>query len=282
MKQVDTKKLILACLMIMILMIVYTRVDQSRQHKEAAVETAKEMTVKKQPGSLLLSDRMEAAQEAADTVEDEETAATEEGILGPAEKMRLNYARKEPYGLVIELDYVSAEKISLHGNFGYMVFKLESAEDGSLMAVNTNAVTLEELGGLTMGGAAYTDLLAGDGYALIIPGIHNEEIARRRKFLYIEETDEITGGIVAPQWMMEKASVNDYRDAVVEEERSAELAELLRAEYKSKLLYGPVAVPEYDGNLYGFLAENGEKLEHVWYGIWNCDIGTMTKIPLFP
>ena len=48
-----------------------------------------------------------------------------------------------------------------------------------------------------------------------------------------------------------------------------------------KLLYGPVVIPEYDSNTYGFLAESGELLEDVWYGIWNRDLGTFVKVPLF-
>ena len=268
----------------MILMIVYTKVDQSRQYKEAAVETTAAAQVEKNPQSLLLSDRMEAAASlAAEEPEGDssEGSENEEEILGPAEKMNLQSARKESYGLVVELDYVSEAKISLHGNFGYMVFALKGAEDGTISAVNTNAVTLEELGGFTMGGAAYTDVLAGDGVALIMPGIHNEEIARRRKFLYIEETNEITGGIVAPQWMMEKMAENDYSDAIVEEALTAELTELIRTEHEGKLLYGPVVIPEYDSNVYGFLAENGENLEDVWYGLWMRDTGTVKKIVLF-
>lgn len=264
-------------------MIVYTKVDQSRLNKDTLVETEAVKTAGNQPRSLLLSDRLEEAVPENDgTGEEAESPSEEEDkILGPAEKMKLEFAKKEPYGLVVELDYVSADKISLHGNFGYMVFVLEHAEDGSLMATNTNAVTVEELGGLTMGGSAYTDVLAGDGCALIVPGIHNEEIARRKKFLYIEETNEITGGVVAPQWMMEKMKNNDYRDAVAEEIWTEELTGFLRNEYKSKLLYGPVVIAEYDSNVYGFLAENGENLEHIWYGLWNRDLGTVTKIPLF-
>ena len=121
----------------------------------------------------------------------------------------------------------------------------------------------------------------GDGSALIVPGIHNEEIAIRRRFLYIEETNEITGGVVAPAWMMEKVSNNDYSDAVVETEYTSELMALVKELENGKLLYGPAVIPEYDSNIYGFLAENGENLEDVWYGLWNRDLGTLTKIPLF-
>lgn len=276
----------------MLLMIAYTKVDQLRNKKMDVAETVTEKAESGSPQSLLLSDRLSgfsdvsAAEEGADTAgksaagAGEDGAASEEELLGPAEKMDVKAARKEPYGLVIELDHVSANKISLHGTFGYMVFELESLSDGTLSAKNTSAVTLEELGGLTMGGAAYTDVLAGDGSALIVPGIHNEEIARRRKFLYIEETSEITGGIVAPDWMMKKMADNDYTDAVVDGAYTEELTALLR-EDASKLLYGPAVIPEYDSNTYGFLAADGENLETVWYGIWNRDIGTITRISLF-
>lgn len=283
MKQMETKKLVLACLVIMVLMIIYTRIDLNRQHNMEAMEAENEAKSEKTPGSLLLAGNLEGILIGdADSVVEETESAKEEGeILGPAIKMNLRTVKKASHGLAVELDYVSASKISFHGNFGYMVYTLEEDADGALAASLQNAVTLEELGGLTMGGAAYTDVIGGDGSALIIPGIHNEEIAIRRRFLYIEETNEITGGVVAPAWMMEKVSNNDYSDAVVKTEYRSELMELVRELENGKLLYGPAVIPEYDSSIYGFLAENGENLEDVWYGLWNRDLGTLTKIPLF-
>ncbi|MBE5972341.1 MAG: hypothetical protein E7246_07485 [Lachnoclostridium sp.] len=275
MKQVDTKKLVLACLVIMVLMILYTKVqtgmEQSR--REAEVEAAE------RPNSLLASGQLLGFAEASEETVEEQETEDEENILGPAEKIDIKKARKEPYGLVVELDYVSAGRISLHGNFGYLAVALNVADDGTVSATIENAVTLEELGGIKMGGAAYTDILGGDGCALIVPGIHNEEIARRRRFLYIEETNEITGGIVAPDWMMQKVSCHDYSDAVTEEALVGEAKQMLDRE--SKLLYGPVVIPEYDSNVYGILAESGENLEDIWYGIWDRDTGTLVKVPLF-
>ena len=87
---------------------------------------------------------------------------------------------------------------------------------------------------------------------------------------------------MAPAWMMEKASKYDYSDAMVDTALTSELTVLLREKENSKLLYGPAVIPEYDSNVYGFLAENGDKLEDIWYGLWNRDLGTVTKIPLFP
>lgn len=285
------KKLVLGCLVIMVLMILYTKVttgiEQSKQ--EAEIETAVEAA--ENPNSLLLSDRLSGIADASDEdTSDEGTEnSEEENILGPAEKLDLDKAKKEPYGLVVELDYVSAGRISLHGSFGYMAISIKETADGAAIATIENAVTLEELGGVKMGGAAYTDVLGGEGCALIVPGIHNEEIARRRKFLYIEETNEIAGGIVAPDWMMKKIANNDYSDTVVEEELVEELKQVLKQQLNPsgdetvgyKLLYGPVVVPEYNSNIYGFLAENGENLEDIWYGLWNRDIGTIVRIPLF-
>lgn len=262
--------------MIMLLMILYTRIDLSRQDSGQYGADEIEHEAAAEPGSLLLTGKLGEDYDRA-----EEKEQNEEDLLGPAEKMNLKTARKEPHGLAVELDYVSADRISFHGIFGYMAYSLSSSEDGIPMANLECAVTFEELGGLTMGGAAYTDVIGGDGCAMIIPGIHNEEIARRRRFLYIEETNEITGGVVAPEWMMEKASNHDYSDAVVEENTVSELASLLRTDYESKLLYGPAVIPEYDSNTYGFLAENGDNLEDVWYGLWNRDLGQITKILLF-
>lgn len=281
MKQVDTKKLVLGCLVIMMFMIAYTKVKTTIATKKT--ETEIEVVVNNGNGtnSLLLTDRLNNTETVAATGDSEKQSQDDEDILGPAEKMDLLKAKKDSYGVIVELDHVSAGRISLHGTFGYMVFSLASSENGEIAATLENAVTLEELGGITMGGAARTDILAGDGCALIVPGIHNQEIARRRKFLYIEETNEITGGVVAPDWMMEKMSVNDYSDAVVEEEYVSELTAILKEDGNRKLLYGPVAIPESNSNIYAFLSENGDKLENLWYGLWNRDTGTVTKVPLF-
>lgn len=285
MKQVDTKKLVLACLVIMILMILYTKVDMGIKQSKQEAEMAAAMEEAERPNSLLTSGQLLGFADDSETdLEDdldeaESSEENEEKILGPAEKMDLKKARKESYGLVAELDFVSADRISLHGSFGYLAVALQTEEDGSVSATIEHAVTLEELGGIKMGGSAYTDILGGEGCALIVPGIHNEEIARRRKFLYIEETNEITGGIVAPDWMMKKVANNDYSDAVTEETLVEELKQMM--DQNGKLLYGPVVIPEYDSNTYGFLAESGELLENVWYGIWNRDLGTFVKVPLF-
>lgn len=282
MKQVDTKKLVLACLVIMILMILYTKVDMGIKQSKQEAEMAAALEEAERPNSLLTSGQLLGFADDSETDpvdEAESSEENEEKILGPAEKMDLKKARKESYGLVAELDFVSADRISLHGSFGYLAVALQTEEDGSVSATIEHAVTLEELGGIKMGGSAYTDILGGEGCALIVPGIHNEEIARRRKFLYIEETNEITGGIVAPDWMMKKVANNDYSDAVTEETLVEELKQMM--DQNGKLLYGPVVIPEYDSNTYGFLAESGELLENVWYGIWNRDLGTFVKVPLF-
>ena len=273
----------------MVLMIIYTKIDQSRQQAQEEIEVEVQTKSAKNPGSLLLTGKLEDAlnsdsapeENAGDREDVADQEKSDEDILGPAEKMNLRTARKDPYGLVVELDYVSDSKISFHGIFGYMVYTLKAAEDGSIAATLERAVTLEELGGLTMGGAAYTDVVGGDGCALIVPGIHNEEIACRRKFLYIEETNEITGGIVAPSWMMEKMKNNDYSDAVITSDYVSELTKLLLANGESKLLHGPAVIPELDSNVCGFLAENGENLEDIWYGLWNRDTGNVIRISLF-
>lgn len=41
----------------------------------------------------------------------------------------LETAKKQSYGDVVELDYVSKDKISLHGSFGYISFNINSSDD---------------------------------------------------------------------------------------------------------------------------------------------------------
>ena len=105
----------------MILMILYTKVQTGieQSKREAEVEVALEDA--ERPNSLLKSgqllgfaDDSEEETEGSTAEEVESAEDGEENILGPAEKMDLKKARKESYGLVAELDYVSAEKSFLH------------------------------------------------------------------------------------------------------------------------------------------------------------------------
>ena len=102
----------------MVLMIIYTRIDLGRQQKTETVKIETEAKNSEEKGTLLLTGKLEDALNGgldADSAAEETEASKEEGeILGPAVKMNLRVARKEPYGLVVELDYVSASKISLH------------------------------------------------------------------------------------------------------------------------------------------------------------------------
>ena len=63
------------------------------------------------------------------------------------------------------------------------------------------------------------------------------------------------------------------------------MASYLYKEYGSRLLYGPVEIPEYDSEVYGFLAADGDNLEDIWYGIWHAPLENqtfpITKMPLF-
>lgn len=45
----------------------------------------------------------------------------------------LGTAKKQPYGQVVELDYVSIDRISLHGSFGYIAFDINGSDDSATM-----------------------------------------------------------------------------------------------------------------------------------------------------
>lgn len=45
----------------------------------------------------------------------------------------LGIAKKQPYGQVVELDYVSIDRISLHGSFGYIAFDINGSDDSATM-----------------------------------------------------------------------------------------------------------------------------------------------------
>ena len=70
-------------------------------------------------------------------------------------------------------------------------------------------------------------------------------------------------------------------DAPVTEEELPPLLARLSGQYPAPVLYGPVEILEFDSEVYGFLASDGEELKDLWYGIWNKNMDQIQKIPLF-
>ncbi|MCI8453871.1 MAG: hypothetical protein HFE84_04570 [Lachnospiraceae bacterium] len=204
---------------------------------------------------------------------------TENGGSKTAEQLDVETAKKQPYGASVELDYVSAGRISLHGGFGYLAFLLEQGADGKPFAKPVCAVTLSEVGPIQMQGDAYTEIIGGEGIAMIIPAAYTAD-APKRLYCYIEEGNVIDDLTFSEQ-AEELAASGAYRDAKIEDEQVPQLAEQIRKEYGSELVYGPVAVPEYSANVYGFLASDGDRLKDVWYGLWWKEGGKIEKIALF-
>lgn len=201
----------------------------------------------------------------------------EEGI--PAAQPDLEAAKSQPYGMAVELDYVGIGGISMHGSFGYLAFEFHQDGNDRLRSQLKYAVSLEEAGPIQMQGDGYTEVLgSGDG-AIIIPDFHNPQAGPKQLYVYNGQLNTISAPIEVSEdfWSDEGA----LRDAPIEDEYAAELSGLVREQFGSQMIYGPVMVPEYDMNVYGFLAADGENLEDVWYGLWWRDIARIVQIPLF-
>lgn len=202
----------------------------------------------------------------------------EEGVDVAA--MDLETAQEEPYGMAVELDYVSAGKIAMHGSFGYLSFLFRDGGDSGVLADLNRAVTLEEVGGLLMQGDSYTEVIGGKDAALIIPNAYGG--GERQLYAYYEMTNKLTGPEpVSEEFWTAGPGGSRLSDAPIEEGGVTELSGLVRDTFGSQMIYGPVPVPEYDSNVYGFLAADGENLGDVWYGLWFADTGRLEKIELF-
>lgn len=203
--------------------------------------------------------------------------AGEGGI--PAAQLDLEAAKPQPYGMAVELDYVGIEGISMHGSFGYLSFGFYQDENDRLRSQLKYAVSLEEAGPIQMQGDGYTEVFgSGDG-AIIIPEFYGPQAGPKQLYAYYGQPNIISGPLEVPEdfWADEGA----MRDAPIEEEYVLELSGLVREQFDSQMIYGPVIVPEYDMNVYGFLAADGENLEDVWYGLWWRDTARLEQIPLF-
>jgi len=209
-----------------------------------------------------------------------------------AEMADVGKIKGESYGTDVELDYVSAGKISLHGYFGYLSFVLPQAGSQGLHLELYRAATLSEAGPIRMQGDGYTEIIGGDGVAMILPEFYNSKVERKSVYLYYEEDNTIecldnleedqlqnfVGAIRGSAGTDERKSLTD---AKIEEPLLGELSELVSREYGAGVLYGPVVIPEFNSNTYGFLAADGGNVGDIWYGIWGRDIGRVTKLRLF-
>ena len=178
----------------------------------------------------------------------------------------LETAKKQPYGQVVELDYVSIDRISLHGSFGYIAFDINGSDDSATMEP-VAAYTLEEAGPIVTQGDAYMK-------------------EKNPMYLYSNTYGDVTE---LPEKvckiLRENKENGSFKDAYLTDDRLNQMASDIYNEYGSTLLYGPVAIPEFDSEVYGFLAADGDNLEDVWYGIWHAPLEDqtfpITKITLF-
>ncbi len=195
----------------------------------------------------------------------------------------LETAKKQPYGQVVELDYVSIDRISLHGSFGYIAFDINGSDD-SATAEPVAAYTLEEAGPIVTQGDEYTEVLGSVDGCVVAPKAYTKE--KNPMYLYSNTYENVTE---LPEKVCKILRDNkengSFKDAYLTDDRLNQMASDIYSEYGSTLLYGPVAIPEYDSEVYGFLAADGNNLEDVWYGIWHAPLEDqtfpITKIPLF-
>ncbi len=211
-----------------------------------------------------------------------------------AEKVDLQALGNQPYGAGVELDYVSAGEISLHGSFGYLVFELGESAHGAEengKAEFLDGVTLTEAGGIAMQGDSYTEIVGSKGGAYIIPDFYNPDVSVWSVYEY-----DIASGILTELFPVGPDSAITFEslglrdaagrpttaDAYLDDSAYDELAETVRSRTQSQVLYGPVGVLEYDSVVYGFLATKGDKVSDIWYGMWWRHLGQLRAMILFP
>lgn len=195
----------------------------------------------------------------------------------------LETAKKQPYGPIVELDYVSIDRISLHGSFGYIAFDIKGSGD-SVALDPVASYTLEEAGPIVMQGDDYTEVLGSVDGCVVAPKAYTK--GKNPMYLYSNTYGNVTELPEKVCKILRDHKENgSFKDAYLTDDRLNQMAADIYNEYGSALLYGPVAIPEYDSEVYGFLAADGDSLEDVWYGIWHAPLENqtfpITRIPLF-
>lgn len=101
----------------------------------------------------------------------------------------LETAKKQPYGQVVELDYVSIDRISLHGSFGYIAFDINGSDDSATMEP-VAAYTLEEAGPIVTQGDEYTEVLGSADGCVVAPKAYMKE--KNPMYLYSNTYGDVT------------------------------------------------------------------------------------------
>ena len=197
--------------------------------------------------------------------------------------LELETAKKQPYGQVVELDYVSTDKISLHGSFGYISFNITGSGDSAALEP-VAAYTLEEAGPVVTQGDDYTEVIGSADGCVVAPKAYTQ--GKNPMYLYSDTYGNVEKLPEKISRILRKNKENgSFKDAYLDDEHLNEMASDIYNEYGSVLLYGPTPIPEYDSEVYGFLAADGDNLEDVWYGIWHAPLENQTfpieKMPLF-
>ena len=101
----------------------------------------------------------------------------------------LETAKKQSYGDVVELDYVSKDKISLHGSFGYISFNINSSDDPATLEPAA-AYTLEEAGPIVTQGDDYTEVVGDADGCVVAPKAYTKE--KNPMYLYSDTYGDVT------------------------------------------------------------------------------------------
>ena len=159
-----------------------------------------------------------------------------------------------------------------------------NGSDDSATMEPVAAYTLEEAGPIVTQGDEYTEVLGSADGCVVAPKAYMKE--KNPMYLYSNTYGDVTE---LPEKvckiLRENKENGSFKDAYLTDDRLNQMASDIYNEYGSTLLYGPVAIPEFNSEVYGFLAADGDNLDDVWYGIWHAPLEDqtfpITKITLF-
>ena len=143
----------------------------------------------------------------------------------------LETAKKQPYGQVVELDYVSIDRISLHGSFGYIAFDINGSDDSATMEP-VAAYTLEEAGPIVTQGDEYTEVLGSADGCVVAPKAYMKE--KNPMYLYSNTYGDVTE---LPEKvckiLRENKENGSFKDAYLTDDRLNQMASDIYNEYGS-------------------------------------------------
>ena len=210
--------------------------------------------------------------------------------------IEMKTVREETWGTNVKLEYASEQRIVIRGYFGLVVCDSTGKEAGKNDHWKiTHTLDLSAIGVRDMQGGGNAEMYVGKEWAVICPTAYlTASVIPENPTAYIytfssdsKEDDlvQISEGIneqimaVISELELEEMGAGEYHSLY---QNVYEIAsDKIREEYGTGMIGDMRQLHETEKERWGFLAADGDKVEDIWYGIYDAETGEIIRVDLF-